>query len=171
MFVPCTALLYESTVVTRTVKLSTTMLSISCAIRLIPFLMMSSLFSIKAFVNFEILIRFHRQAFIKYKNGENLKILREVFRQKLTVSNVILVFLNHLKPKIFCVVQSWWQTPPFFKIFGSAPILMNRYIPGIKLDFRTTLLKPLKQKVTRTSYVMEKLLTAKILLLFNSMNM
>ena len=34
-------------------------------------------FVIKTFVNFEKLIRFHRQAFILYKNRENLKILKE----------------------------------------------------------------------------------------------
>ena len=43
MFVPCTALLYDSTAATRTLKLSTTLLSISCGIHLISFLMMSSL--------------------------------------------------------------------------------------------------------------------------------
>ena len=43
MFVPCTALLYDNTAATRTLKLSTTLLSISCRIRLISFLMMSSL--------------------------------------------------------------------------------------------------------------------------------
>ena len=43
MFVPCTALLYDSTAATQTLKLSTTLLSISCGIRLISFLMMSSL--------------------------------------------------------------------------------------------------------------------------------
>ena len=43
MFVPCTALLYNSTAATQTFKLSTTLLSISCGIRLISFLMMSSL--------------------------------------------------------------------------------------------------------------------------------
>ena len=32
-------------------------------------------FLITAFVNFEKLLKFHRQAFIVYKNGENLKIL------------------------------------------------------------------------------------------------
>ena len=37
MFVPCTALLYDSTVATRTLKLSATLLSISCGIRLISF--------------------------------------------------------------------------------------------------------------------------------------
>ena len=42
MFVPCTALLHDSTS-TQTLKLSTTLLSISCGIRLISFLMMSSL--------------------------------------------------------------------------------------------------------------------------------
>ena len=43
IFVPCTALLYDSTAATRTLKLSTTLLSISCEIRLISLLMMSSL--------------------------------------------------------------------------------------------------------------------------------
>ena len=43
MFVPCTALLYDSTAATRTLKLSTTLLSISCGIHLISLLMMSSL--------------------------------------------------------------------------------------------------------------------------------
>ena len=43
MFVPYTALLYDSTAATPTLKLSTTLLSISCGIRLISFLMMSSL--------------------------------------------------------------------------------------------------------------------------------
>ena len=36
-FVPCTALLYDSTTVTRTLKLPTTLLGISCGIRLIYF--------------------------------------------------------------------------------------------------------------------------------------
>ena len=43
MFVPCTALLYDSTAATPTTKLSTTLLNISCAICLISFLMMSFL--------------------------------------------------------------------------------------------------------------------------------
>ena len=43
MFVPCTVLLYDSTAATRTLKLSTTLLSISCGIHLIFLLMMSSL--------------------------------------------------------------------------------------------------------------------------------
>ena len=43
MFVPCTALLYDSTAATRTLKLSTTPLSISCGIHLTSLLMMSSL--------------------------------------------------------------------------------------------------------------------------------
>ena len=37
LFVSCTALLYDSTVTTRTLKLSATLLSISCEIRLISF--------------------------------------------------------------------------------------------------------------------------------------
>ena len=44
MFVPCTALLYDSTAATRTLTLSTTLLSISCGIRLISLLMMPSYF-------------------------------------------------------------------------------------------------------------------------------
>ena len=43
MFVPCTALLYDSTAATRTLKLSTTLLGICCGIYLISLLMMSSL--------------------------------------------------------------------------------------------------------------------------------
>ena len=42
MFVPCTALLYNSTSATRTLKLSITLLIISCEIHLISLLMMSS---------------------------------------------------------------------------------------------------------------------------------
>ena len=43
MFVPCTTLLYDNKAATRTLKLSTTLLSISCGIHLISLLMMSSL--------------------------------------------------------------------------------------------------------------------------------
>ena len=43
IFVPCTALLYDSTVATQTLKLSTTPLSLSCGIHLISLLMKSSL--------------------------------------------------------------------------------------------------------------------------------
>ena len=42
MFVPCTALLYDNTAATQTLKLSTTLLIISCGIHLISLLMMSS---------------------------------------------------------------------------------------------------------------------------------
>ena len=74
-------------------------------------------------------IRFHRQAFIVYNNGENLKILIEIFRQKLIVSNIILAFIDHLKTKIFFVDQSWWptQSAPLFKISGSAPVLKETH--------------------------------------------
>ena len=67
-------------------------------------------FLIKAFANFEKLIRFHWQAFVVNKNGENLKMLIEIFCQKLTVSNVILAFFDILKPNIFFVDQLWWPT-------------------------------------------------------------
>ena len=66
-------------------------------------------FFIKAFVNFKKLIRFHRQAFIVYKNGENLKILKKIFHFKIIVSDVILVVLDHLKPKLLFVGQPWWS--------------------------------------------------------------
>ena len=83
-------------------------------------------FVIKAFVSFEKLIRFHRQAFIVYKNAENLKILIEIIRQKLLVSDVILAFLDHLKPKMFFFGQPWWPTYSalLFKISGSAPVVL-----------------------------------------------
>ena len=67
-------------------------------------------FLIKAFANFENLIRFYWHAFIVHRNGENLKMLMEIFCQKLKVSNVILLFLDHLKPKIVFVSQPWWPT-------------------------------------------------------------
>ena len=67
-------------------------------------------FLIKAFANFENLIRFHWEAFIVYKNEENLKMLIQVFCMKLIVSNVILDFFDDLKPKIFIVDQPWWST-------------------------------------------------------------
>ena len=64
----------------------------------------------KAFANFEKFTRFHWQAFIVYKNEKNLKMLTEIFCRKLTVSNVILAFLDHLKPKVFFVDQLRWPT-------------------------------------------------------------
>ena len=39
-------------------------------------------FLINVFADFEKLTRFHRQAFIVYKNGKNLEILIETFYQK-----------------------------------------------------------------------------------------
>ena len=72
-------------------------------------------FLIKALANLAKLIRFHGQAFIAYKSGENLKILIEIFCQKSIVSNVIL--------KIFFVSQAFsrHRAPLLFKIFGSSP--------------------------------------------------
>ena len=54
-------------------------------------------FLIKAFASFEKLIRFYWEAFIAYKNRENLKMLIEIFYQKLIDSNVILAFLDFLR--------------------------------------------------------------------------
>ena len=88
-------------------------------------------FLIKAFANFEELIRFHWQAFIVYKNGENLKMLIEIFCQKLIVSNVILAFLDHLKPKIFFVGQPW--LPSLTATSRSAPVNVSDFCTlGIK---------------------------------------
>ena len=68
---------------------------------------------IKAFANFEKLTRFCWQVFIIYKNGEILKMLIEIFFQKLIVSKVILPFLDHLKPKIFFVdIGATHRAPP-----------------------------------------------------------
>ena len=50
-------------------------------------------------------MRFHRQVFTVYINGENLKMLIEIFCQRLIDSNVILTFLDHLKPKVFFVAN------------------------------------------------------------------
>ena len=68
------------------------------------------LFPIKVFTNFEKLMRFHWQAFIVHKNGENLKMLIEIVFPELIVSSGILALLDHLKPKIFFVGQPWWLT-------------------------------------------------------------
>ena len=66
---------------------------------------------IKAFIKSKKLIRIHDQAFIICKDGENLKILMEIFLQKHIVSTIILAFLDHLKPiKIFLSGQPCWPT-------------------------------------------------------------
>ena len=75
---------------------------------------------LKVFVKFRDLIIFPHQAFIICQNGQSLKMLIEVIRQKI-VSKVILAFLDDLKPRIFFVGQPWWPTEsgPFFKVSGS----------------------------------------------------
>ena len=67
-------------------------------------------FLIKAFSNFEKLIRFHWQDFLVYQNIKRLKMLSEIFWQKLLVSDIILAFLDDLKPKSFFVGEPWWLT-------------------------------------------------------------
>ena len=87
-------------------------------------------FLIKAFANFEKLIRFHWQAFVLNKNGENLKMLIEIFCQKLIVSNVILAFLDILKPNIFFVGQLWWpkySANPFQNLWIRSWILKSHF--------------------------------------------
>ena len=46
--------------------------------------------------------------------------LIEIFCQKVIVSDIILAFLDHLKPKIF-YYGGRHRAPPLFKISGSAP--------------------------------------------------
>ena len=75
--------------------------------------------------HFEKLIRFHRQVFIVYKTGENLKILIKIFRQQVIVSNVILAFLDHLKLKIFFADQPWWPTDLLFSKSLDPPLTIG----------------------------------------------
>ena len=89
-------------------------------------------FVIKAFVSFEKLIIFHRQAFVLYKNGENLKVLIKIFRQKLLVSSVILAFLDHLKLKFFFLGHSVANIecpPPLFSksLLSSVDLLLSQH--------------------------------------------
>ena len=65
-------------------------------------------FLIKTFLKSEKCIKFHHQAFIICKNGENLKILMEIFCENFNNCNVVLAFLDHLKPKTFFIDQPWW---------------------------------------------------------------
>ena len=54
--------------------------------------------------------------------------LIEVIRQKI-VSNVILAFLYHLKPRIFFTGQPWWPTE-------SVPLFQNIWIlPGMPTSY------------------------------------
>ena len=119
------------------IKQSPTFLSFSflidCCIKVFSFL-------IKAFGNFEKLIRFHWQASILCKSGENWKILIEIFFQKLMASSVIFAFLDHLKPTIFFIGQPWWPAP-FQNLWirpCSLPITLNigfscSYVPILLL--------------------------------------
>ena len=54
-----------------------------------------------------------------------MKILIEMFCQKLIVSNVTSAFSDHLKPTIFFISQSWWPklSTLYFKISGSSPVI------------------------------------------------
>ena len=69
------------------------------------------------------MIRFHWQAFAVYKNGKSLKMLIGVFCQKLVFSNVILAFLDYLKPKFSLSVNCGdrHRASLLFKISGFAP--------------------------------------------------
>ena len=81
-------------------------------VQLLPVFLFSTvgvlfLFPYQSVCIFEKLIRFHEQAFIVYKNGENLKILIEIFCQEVIVSNFIFGFLDHLEPKTSFNSQPW----------------------------------------------------------------
>ena len=62
------------------------------------------MFFLFPYENFGKLIRFHWEALIVHKNEENLKMLIEIFYQKLFVSNVILAFLDRLKPTVLLII-------------------------------------------------------------------
>ena len=100
-------------------------------------------FLIKAFANFEKLIRFNWQAFIVYKNGENLEILIQIFCQKLIVPDVVLPFLDCLKPKIFFFGKPWWP------IWSTLPPFSKSLDPSLK--FFKFLIWILKQMVNSSS--------------------
>ena len=81
MFVSCTALLYDSTAATRTLKLSTTLLTISCGILLISFLMMSSLICglLSQTLSFRYPLRRLSGVLRSWKqDGQGLSVLRDI---------------------------------------------------------------------------------------------
>ena len=87
-------------------------------------------FLIKAFTNFEKLIRFHWQTLIVYKNRETLKMLIEMFCQKLIVSDVVLAFLDiwNLKFPSSVIHGGQCRALPLFKISGSAPDSIPNFV-------------------------------------------
>ena len=94
-------------------------------------------------------IRSHWQTFSVYKNGENLKILIEIFRQKLIVSNVIFAFLDLViffvgQPVVVDIVR-----PPFSKPLD--PSLLHRII--IKLRKAIYWPKKWKMKNARQGFM------------------
>ena len=98
-------------------------------------------FLIKALVNFEKLII--------NKHGENLKILREIFRQKVLVSKVILSFLDHLKSNH----GGRHRAPSLFKISRSAPVIC--YKSQRKTNFTTSVLE---KKIVFTGCFLQEIL-------------
>ena len=81
-------------------------------------------FVIKAFANFEKLIRLHWQAFTVYINGENLKMLIQIFC-KLLVSNFFWPFYTiwNLNFSSSANHGGRHRAPTHFKISGSAPVI------------------------------------------------
>ena len=86
----------------------------------------------------KILIRSHRQAFTVYKNWQNLKILIEIFCQKLIVSSVILAFLNHWNLNFSSTAN---EERLLFRISGSAPEAIPSVGFGDLLDFDFSIIK------------------------------
>ena len=81
-------------------------------------------FLIKAFVNFEKLVSFHRLAFTIYKKWRKFENTERNVSPKVLVYNVILVFLDHLKPKISSSANHG-APPLLFKISGSTPVNLS----------------------------------------------
>ena len=86
---------------------------------------------LKAFARFRNLIRFHHKAFIIRKNGQSLKILTEVFRQKV-VSNVILAVLDHRSESSNLLRWSTMvanrEHPPFQNLWSALECLYLAYL-------------------------------------------
>ena len=84
-------------------------------------------FLIKAFANFEKLIRFYWQAFIVYKNGENFKTLIENFAKNLWFLTLFWPFQTIWNPKFSSLANhgDWHRALLLFEISGCAPVMVS----------------------------------------------
>ena len=111
-----------------------------------------------------------------------MKILIEIFWQKLIVSNVISTFLDHLKHKIFFAGQPWWLTwsAPLFKksgsihdnIFVQYNIVISDTLVGSFLDvlflLLAVILSELHEKQRRKDWVTQKVTCVKGITFLNA---